>query len=239
MSDVTPPGEPTLDTAIHGFLDTPIADLQPAPPAPGTIAFDIDGVLANFTRGFTRLGNKLFGTPVGDAQSQQCWMFEEFPELGLDKAKCSDIWKHIINADEVESKAFWANLDPLNPSILYMIDQIKNKLFITNRPGVLPREQSIIFLERWGVTSPTVILGAEKGPVAVAQNVVATVDDYSKNCYDIKGVLPSCYVAMLYTPYNKVHHADWLAAGGEVVLSVDQFILTCNQRGLVQWHASN
>jgi phosphoglycolate phosphatase-like HAD superfamily hydrolase len=45
-----------------------LATCSPKVCEPGTLVFDIDGVLANFTRGFTRIANKLFGTPVGDAR---------------------------------------------------------------------------------------------------------------------------------------------------------------------------
>jgi hypothetical protein len=210
------------------FTDASAA--PPPTPAPGNIAFDIDGVLANFTRGFTRIANHLFGTPIGDHPSQESWMFEDLPSLDLDKAKCDAVWKVIK-----DSQNFWANLDPFNPSVMFVIEKIENKIFITNRPGHLPKEQSIAFLERWGVYGPNVIVAADKVPTVKDHNVVAMIDDYEKNCFPIREAVPECYTAMLHTPYNKIHHAKWLAMGGEIVLSVDQFIYNCKQRGLVRW----
>jgi hypothetical protein len=159
-------------------------------------------------------------------------MFEEFPELGLDKAKCSAIWKVIL-----ESKYFWANLDPFNPSIMFTIDRIKNKVFITNRPGIETKQQTIWFLERCGITSPEVIVAEHKGPVIVERNVTAIIDDYWKNVVDSAVASPSTYTAFLYAPYNKIHHAEWKEKyDGEIVLSVDHFISECVKRNLIVWN---
>src|SRR5579885_1286430 len=150
-------------------------DLGPLGKLPrGVISFDLDGVLANFTRGFTRIGARLYGSVPGDQPSQASWIFEEVPELELTKERVG----HPIRgggmwAEVIKSPYFWANLDPINVSIMYTIDKIKNKVFITNRLGQLPREQSVSFLERWGVIEPNVIVAADKGPIAQHLNVVA------------------------------------------------------------------
>lgn len=203
---------------------------------PGTISFDLDGVLANFTRGFTRIGNRLFGTAIGDAPAQQTWMFEDFPELGLDAAMCGHpikgggIWGEVV-----KSPNFWANLDPFNPSAMFWIDAITNKVFITNRLGIAPKEQSEAFLSRWGVDDAKVIVASKKGPIAIEQNVTAHIDDFYPNCTDIQDALPNCFTSLLYTPYNKVHHDEWRARGGHISLSVDHFIVECEKRQLIRW----
>jgi hypothetical protein len=231
------------------------------------VAFDCDGVLANFSRGFVRIAHQLFGTPVGDYSSQQCWMFEDFPELGLDKDKCKAVWKVIT-----ESKYFWTSLDPLNPSIMQTINNIENKVFITNRPGVDTQKQTEWFLERWGIYQPRVIVAEQKGPVVLKENVVAILDDYIKNVTEIRAAAPSCYTALLYTPYNKVYHNEWRGKTADyqspsfwrkvhaslagfpatpimniaykypdapIVLSVDHFINECESRGLIKWQDTN
>jgi hypothetical protein len=199
----------------------------------GVIAFDIDGVLANFTRGFTRIGHQLFGTPVGDTSCQQTWDFHLFPELGLDKEKSSfngPIWTAVK-----ESPDFWATLDPINPSVMHRINAIQNKIFITNRPGIETAAQSVQFLESWGIEDPVVILGHEKGPIAIRENVVAVMDDLWTNCFDIKKAVPSAYVTMLWCAYNEFSHDEWLKQyAGTLVLSVDAFIDGCYARGLVR-----
>ena len=195
----------------------------------GVISFDLDGVLANFIRGYMRVGNQLFGTPVGNVSNQQSWVFEEFPELELTKHRCEEIWKHVW-ADP----NFWANLDPLDVSVMPDINSIRNKVFVTNRAGINPAQQSELFLTKWGVYYPSVHLAADKVPIMKQLNVVATVDDYVVNCRELKTAIPSMYVAMLWTPYNEVYHTEMMALGVDIVLSVEQFIEKINGRGLVE-----
>lgn len=201
----------------------------------GTISFDLDGVLRNFTRGFTRVAHQLFGTPVGDGLSQQNWFFEHFPQLGLDKDMCEwhkgPIWTAIKS-----SETFWQDLDPFNVSIMPRINAIKNKVFITNTVGVKSHEQSVAFLERWGVWEPNVIVATDKGPVAIKQRVIAHIDDYLPNCTALRTALgPDAYIGLLYVPYSKVWHSEWEESGGAIVLSVDHFIDECDRLGLTEY----
>lgn len=196
------------------------------------ISFDLDGVLANFTRGFTRIAHKLHGTPVGDGHSQETWNFEDYSPLNLTKEQCEfhhgAIWTEIKNDPN-----FWADLDPFNPSVMPLIDKIVNKIFITNRFGVDVRQQSIDFLEIWGVEDPNVVVATKKAPIAIAHNVVAHLDDYLPNCLELQAALPNAYVVLHKTPYNaRLIGAEWT---GPVAQSVDHFIDDCIFRGLVQW----
>lgn len=193
----------------------------------GVILFDLDGVLANFIRAFTRVGHEIFGTPVSDAPAHEVWMFEDFPELNLDKAKCTVIWGVIKNDPD-----FWANLDCCNLSVMWRVNAIQNKIFVTNRPGIDPLSQSYRFLQRWGIEDPTVIVVEHKAPVAEAEGVIAMTDDYFLNCAEVKAALPSAYVTMMRAPYNKCHDDAAKCAGIDVVLSVDHFINECDKRGL-------
>lgn len=196
-----------------------------------TIAFDIDGVLANFTRGFTRVGHRIFGTPVGDTSTQESWDFHLYPALQLDKVQSGfdgPIWTAIK-----ESPDFWALLDPINVSVMHRINKIQNKIFITNRPGINTVEQSRYFLETWGIEEPEIIVASKKGPVAVEREVVAVIDDLYTNIVDIKAAVPTCYAGLLYCNYNRVHFDTIRELGGEILLSVDQFVDECYARGLV------
>lgn len=192
-----------------------------------------DGVLANFTRGFTKIGHRLFGTPIGDSTCQQTWNFDEFPLLKLDKEKSAfdgPIWTAVKKSPD-----FWATLDPLNVSVMHRINRIPNKIFITNRPGINTAEQTAFFLTEWGIENPRVVVAKDKGPIAVQENVIAVIDDLYSNLVDIHNAVPTCYTAMLWCAYNMVHHDEWLNHYcGEVVISVDQFIDVCIQRGLVE-----
>ena len=196
----------------------------------GVISFDIDGVLANFIRGFTRVGNSLHGTPIGDESSHQAWNFEDFPELQLTKPLVKAMWAGVW-ADP----NFWANLDPMNVSVIREINDIRNKVFITNRAGVEPAKQSERFLEKWGVWRPEVYLAADKAPLAKKLNVVAVIDDYVVNCRDLKVAIPEAYIAMLWTPYNQPYHIEMKELGVDIVLSVEQFIGEACRRGLIEY----
>lgn len=196
----------------------------------GNVSFDLDGVLANFTRGFHRIGRDLFGTPVGGHHIQKTWYFEDFPALGLDKEKVAKMWE-VAFADP----KFWANLDPFNPSIMERINLMTNRLFITNRAGINPKMQSIEFLEKWGVMNPRVYVAKDKVPIAQREHVVAHLDDYYPNCVEIKQAIPDAYVALLWTQYNEQYHNEWWRLGGEVVLSVDEFCDALDNRGLSRY----
>jgi hypothetical protein len=219
--------------ATPGVYDRPWRSKEKDVMGQGMIAFDIDGVLANFTRGFLGIAHQLFGTPHGDTSTQESWNIEEYEPLRLTKDQ-TDYHNGPIWAAVKSSPDFWANLDPINVSAMHRINRIQNKIFITNRPGVNTQAQSEHFLESWGIENPRVILGSEKGPIAVRENVVAVVDDLYKNVVDIRKALPDCFAALLYCPYNKQYHDEWVHHHcSEVVLSVDHFIDECYDRKLV------
>ena len=205
------------------------------------IAFDIDGVLANFIRSFTRIGTRLFGTPASDTPAQDNWVFENMPSLGLTKEQVGHpirgggMWGEVI-----KSPYFWANLDPINVSIMFTIDRIKNKMFITNRFGIDCKEQTIAFLERWGIIEPDVVVSGDKGPIAKERNISALIDDYYQNCADIQTAVPDAYVSMLIVPYNRIWRPGALATPGKtwfgpIALSVEHFVQECDKRRLIEW----
>lgn len=197
----------------------------------GVIAFDLDGVLANFTRGFTGIGSRLFGTPTGDIPSMREWMFEDIPALGLSKEYCALIWDVLKR-----NPSFWTDLDPINLSVMKRVNAIKNKVFITNRFGIEPQGQSVAFLEKWGIQNPDVIVASKKGPVAAERNVVAIIDDYYPNVTDVKASVPTCFAALLDLPYNQKYHGEWRITGGEIVYSVDHFLDECDRRSLTRYY---
>lgn len=190
-----------------------------------TVSFDVDGVLADFTRGFTRIAHDLFGTPVGDHSYQPTWMFEEFPALGLTKPMVKEVWD-VIKVNPV----FWMDLDPLNVSIMRRIDKIDNAVYITNRPGIDTRWQTETFLRRWGVRDARVYVAADKPPMMRELNVVAHLDDWEVNVKATREQLPNVYAPLLATSYNVAFHNE-----PPVLYSVDQYIHECDSRGFIQW----
>lgn len=197
----------------------------------GTISFDLDGVLANFTRGFTRIASDLYGTPTCDEAACRQWMFEDFEPLCLSKEQC-DFAAGPIWACVKSDPSFWRKLDPLNPSIMKVINQIENKVFITNRFGIDVQRQSVDFLEQWGVEDPLVIVGSDKGPIAKEHNVIAHTDDYLPNCVRVRESLPDAFIMLHSAPYNFDLQPTW---DGPIALSVDHFIAECEKRRIIKW----
>jgi hypothetical protein len=194
----------------------------------GNISFDMDGCLANFTRGILRAAHELYGTPVGGHYVQKTWYYHEWPALGLTKEQVGEVWALVTSRP-----GFWADLDPFNPSIMPRINRLTNRVFITNRHSIDdPAAQTVRFLERWGVQDPTVVVAAAKAQPSIDYNVVAHVDDYYPNCVEILKARPEAYVALLWTEYNEVHHAEWTALGGSIVLSIDHYLDEVDRRGL-------
>jgi hypothetical protein len=196
----------------------------------GNVSFDLDGVLANFIRGFLRVGHDLYGTPVGGHHVHKTWAFEDWTPLGLDQHKTAHMWEVLF-----QNPRFWSDLDPENVSIMERINLMTNRLFITNRAGINPKMQSIEFLEKWGVMNPRVYVAKDKVPIAQREHVIAHIDDYYPNCVEIKQALPDAYVALLWTQYNEQFHNEWRRMGGEVVLSVDEFCDALDNRGLSRY----
>jgi hypothetical protein len=191
-----------------------------------TVSFDVDGVLADFTRGFTRIAHELFGTPVGDHSYQPTWMFEEFPALGLTKPMVKEVWDVIKTHSH-----FWAKLDPLNVSVMNLINKIDNAVYITNRPGIHTGWQTVMFLRKWGVNAfGRVYVAADKPSMMRKLNVVAHIDDWEVNVKATRAALPHVYAPLLATSYNVPFHNE-----PPVLYSVDQYIHECDARGFIRW----
>lgn len=190
------------------------------------VSLDIDGCLANYVRSYTRIGHKLFGTPVCDTQS--LWDHWDSPELQLSKSQCD-----IIRGEILASPYFWAYLDPLNQSVMYRIERYNNRIFITKREGLHVHQQTVKFLERWWISHPVVYVAKDKAAIAKARNVVAHLDDCPRNCLAMKSALPDAYIALLSQLYNQSRHDECRAQGIVVVYSVDQFCTAIESKGLV------
>lgn len=183
------------------------------------IAFDMDGVLTDFTLGFTTIGHKLFGTPVLNASSQLNWIYEDYEPSRLDKEKVSAIWAYIK-----ASTNFWENLYPLSLSTLERINALPDRCFVTNRIGIDAAGQTERWLQRYGIRNPKVFVTAFKRPVYEEQKVQALIDDYYPNCKDALGIVPAHRICLLHLPHNVSDHRRWILQNGKVVLSVEHFL---------------
>jgi uncharacterized HAD superfamily protein len=185
------------------------------------IGIDVDGVLANFTRGYAELIKQTSGRNLLTAEMiarPPSWNWDR--DAGYTKEEETAAWGAIN-----ESLTFWADLEPLvRPAIFDALDEIaqENDLyFITTRMGQHPKRQTEWWLASHGIQFPTVLVTAQKGPVAEGLDLEAFLDDRDKNLYEIQDAIPECKLFVLDYPYNqnvtcaqRVHSVeefiDWL-----------------------------
>lgn len=194
------------------------------------LSFDLDGVLANFTKGFTSVGHRLFDTPVLDHASMLCWNFRDRPGSDLDEFRERIMWKEIA-----ASKTFWWDLDVLDPSVMKKVAAVpwERRVFITTRMhGIDVEYQTICWLEKHGVQIPQVIVTDKKTEHAERLGVVAHIDDYYPNCASMRAAHPDWFIALLDRQYNREFQPEWIANGGTVVYSVDHYFDQLQRRGI-------
>lgn len=155
------------------------------------IAIDLDGVLADFTYGFTSLGHRMFGLPVVSSHHAPEWPFDWYatPE------QIAAIWDTIN-----QSRTFWEDLPPLITDDTFgVIDGYWHIIFVTTRIGKNVKEQTEEWLGYHGVMGAEVIVTTNK---SLVEDIGVVVDDnptlwYNKDSTQI--YIPSW-------PYNRIWH---------------------------------
>lgn len=167
------------------------------------VGIDIDEVLANFTRGFSRTANAVLGTSFPDDFQDTDWDMGKV--RGLTKAQMDEVW-NAINADP----QFWLSLDPMPtaPHALSLVSELRARgmlkvYFITARPlGVETLAQTQQWLALHGFVGATVVLSYDKDVVAQKLQLTHFVDDKPETCQAVKAAVPSCAVWLLSAPHN-------------------------------------
>jgi len=196
-----------------------------------TFVFDIDGVLADFIKGFMTLAaSKYHGVPVYSTFQQKSW--SNF--AGLTAEQEVHVWKLAC-----QSPTFWSSLPPLTGpgtfTLLQKLNLQSNLYFATSRVGNDPLHQSKVWLEEHGIFRPNVVVTKRKGEFCRVVNATYAIDDKADNASAIAWLSeregdPSRTIPYLITrPYNQY---DELAIGSKYVCrvgSVDEFINICFQ----------
>lgn len=167
------------------------------------IGFDVDGVVAEFVRPYIKLLNSLSDLQLPDASYDYptTWDFAE--RAGVEARDIKEAWRQITTT------SFFANLLPMNGarSVLRTLKCLEheghNVYFITARPGPEAKVQTEAWLDVWGFSRATVLIAAEKGPLAKALKLDYFVDDKPENCLDVYHAIPTCAVYMNDQPYNR------------------------------------
>lgn len=163
------------------------------------IGFDVDDVLADFVSAFVTLARTIFDKPAPGYRPAN-W---EWTDSGLTPAQIDEVWRQIKN-----TRNFWENLrvaDGAGANALLKLASHR-LFFITARiptPGHTEEDQTAMFIRNnFNLDFPTVIVTANKGPIAAALQLDYYIDDRPKNCLEIKRAAPACRVFLKDASHN-------------------------------------
>ena len=172
------------------------------------IGFDLDGILANFHFGFSKVANRLFGSPiVEDINEVKAYRWEDWG-YPLDKKQHNKVWKEI---DE-NVKGFWFSLPPLvNNSIFSKLKDMEsngyNFYFITSRKNTAGRtalDQTKAWIESCtALRNFSVIPSHRKGGIIDRAEIDYFIDDLPENVIEASIEAPNCKSFLLVRPYNQ------------------------------------
>jgi len=167
------------------------------------VMWDVDGVLANFQRGYHKLANEMFGTKIDPDYVPDTW---DWLEETIGSEKVDRIWNRIK-----QDKNFWAELDPLvsrdEQAKIRELTQHHTMYFVTSRVGATAKQQT----ERWlsiyfgvNLNTPTVLISTRKADAANALNADYTIDDKAGNVLAVYYNSPANRKVYVYdAPYNQ------------------------------------
>ena len=168
---------------------------------PVRIAFDMDGVLADFDSAFRDVELRLFGTsaaltpdsPEGEAQLEEDAAVTAPANDGVTphehRRRRQAIWHEIHRTTD-----FWTTLRPLDPAAVARIRDITLRrgwevFFMTRRPataGETVQRQTQRWLVDQGFDLPSVlVIGGSRGAAARALRLDFHVDDSPRNCLEV------------------------------------------------------
>jgi len=171
------------------------------------IGFDLDGVLANFHYGFSKIASKLFGSPiVKDINEVKAYRWEDWG-YPLDKKQHNAVWREIDN----KVNNFWLDLEPLVENAIFkrMKDLEKgnhNFFFITSRKNTAGKSalsQTKDWIESCtALKNFSVIPSHRKGGILDRAEIDYFIDDLPENVIEAAIEAPKCKSFLLVRPYN-------------------------------------
>lgn len=194
---------------------------------PLVIQIDLDGVLADFARGFTKLRSKVCSeraleVPMLQA-NQTVW------------GECSDN-DTLGNAEAWaalrKDTYFWRVLEPMVEQrefnrIAYL-HQEHYVYFVTAREGRFAKYQTECWLVKRGIENPTVVMTADKAGFMRAAGVQYAIDDHP-GFVDAMLKVPGANVYLMDRPYNQQYDAPGLVRVAELSAFLDVVFLAATR----------
>ena len=189
------------------------------------VGFDLDGVLADFRKGFSELAREVTHGPVDAARSPD--------EQDRRPPDVERAWAAIA-----ERHNWWTTLEPFEPdqiARLYSLarDGSWEVVFLTKRPpsrGDSVQFQTQWWLERYGFLLPAVVtVPGSRGELANALRLDLVVDDQFVNCAEVLGASTTKAVLMLRDGEPEALRSHATSRGIGVVSTLEQAIDVVHQ----------
>ncbi len=172
------------------------------------IALDIDGVFANFNKGWANLARELHGVeyPAMDDTYPDKWHY--WPDR-LNKEQTQTV------LDKIEKGGFWSLLEPYPDAKKFMELAVLHSpigihtYFITQRNGRWVKWETELWLHALGVLNPTVLLvdkAEDKIPMLDALGIDAFMEDNLETAKLARA--SKAYVYLLDRPWNRAENPD-------------------------------
>lgn len=193
------------------------------------IVFDVDGVLADFSRGFCGVLKDMYGLDL-DPRACKSWHWWEWVD-GLTKEMEDTAWGAIF--DDPKYATFWRDLQPLvTPREVERINDLSQRnlvSFVTNRSAVGQHANVVNVTRGWlaheGFRSGanTYLAGSgQKGRRSKLLGAHIAIEDNGDNCIDFLDA--GVAVAILRRPYNEGFVELVKARGGYAVDTLEEFL---------------
>jgi hypothetical protein len=196
------------------------------------IICDVDGVLADFSKGFCGVLKDLYGLEL-DPRACKSWYWSDWAD-GLTKEMEDEAWKAIF--EDPKYKAFWIDLSPLcsGQETLRINDLSRRNVvsFLTNR-AAKGQHKNVAEDTRWWLEGQSLRTAAntfladhgDKGKQARKLGAHLAIEDNGPNALDYldNGI----GVALLRRAYNESFVELVKARGGFIVDTLAEFLDMC------------
>jgi hypothetical protein len=186
---------------------------------------DVDGVVAEFWFNASILMKKLFGIPkepVRDVQAKD-WGFEW---IGLNKEDEELFW-----SVAAKTKNYWYDQQEVESGIVRKFAELNTDrstlYWCTNKMdtiGGTAEMQTNLWMQKYGCSSPNVVVSKEKGYFCKSINANFFIDDKASNILDVLTNSPDTHCCFLCKPYQEKHLDEVATAGAMIISHPDEFL---------------